>query len=201
MTFDVTIVDIDDHAVYCKGQAKRTVKNANAYNALKKSAVDGAYHMSHVVFTPDANTKWMGCTKKVVVDLLTTKLEKLDTDVSAVQPAPTTKISGCKALGSQQCFDVTALISSVSPLRPAAAGSKVFDVVLRDASLSLHDKPMTLPLTVYTPEENAEREHEKFEKFLGAKQPVTITQISGQQKEGKYEFKTTNSWMISRAPP
>jgi hypothetical protein len=196
VTYTVIIVDPDDNSVYCKGVAKKTQKNATAYHAAKAALADGAYLMSNVVFEKDTSTKWLGGTKKVVVDLLLTKLDKIDKDVSAVQPAPTTKISGCKALGSQQCFDLTALISSVSPHRPAAAGSKVFDVLLRDASLSLQDKPMTLPLTVYTAEDNVQSQHDKFERFLATKQPVTITQIAGQQKEGKYEFKTTNGWTI-----
>ena len=196
VTYTVTIVDPDDNSVYCKGVAKKTQKNATAYHAAKAALADGAYQMSNVAFEKDTNSKWLGCTKKVVVDLLLTKLQKTDADVSAVQPAPITKISGCKTLGAQQCFDLTALISSVSPHRPAAAGSKVFDVLLRDASLSLQDKPMTLPLTVYTPEDNAQCMHEKFENFLATKQPVTITQIAGQQREGQYEFKTTTGWTV-----
>ena len=199
-SYDVLIVDADDHTVYCKGTAKKTAKNSVAYAAVMKAITDGAYKMSHVAFVNDANTKWLGCSKKVVVDLLLTKFEKLDIDVSAVQPAPPTKINGCQTLGAQQCFDLTALISSVSPPRNAGPGSQVFDVQLRDGSISDNGKPKNLPLTVYTPlldaNNNQGREHAKFRRFLDTKQPVTITQISGQQKEGKYEFKTTNQWWI-----
>ena len=74
--------------------------------------------MSNVAFVEDANLSYVSCPLKIVVDLSKTKMDPcIGASDSAVQPAPTTTVAGSINLGTNQFFDVTALIQEVLETR------------------------------------------------------------------------------------
>ena len=117
--FLCTLVSSEDPGQYCQAQFKKKsqngAKNQQAINAYE----DGArFVMSNVGFTEDAKLAHVSCPLKTVVDLSKTKMDPcIGESNSAVQPAPTATIAGSINLGTNQFFDVTALIQEVLETR------------------------------------------------------------------------------------
>ena len=92
--------------------------------------------MSNVGFAEDAKLAYVSCPLKTVVDLSKTKMDPcIGASDSAVQPAPTATIAGSINLGTNQFFDVTALIQEVLETRHHENNRSSFVVKIYDGSL------------------------------------------------------------------
>ena len=84
-------------------------------------------YVSHTVFCPLLNSK----------------------DHDKCYPEPSATVAGCSHLSTQQLFDVTALVKTISALRPVNDNRVVFDVEIIDGSMT-DDKVRTMQLAVFT---------------------------------------------------
>ena len=135
-------------------------------------------------------------------------------DTKDCYPEPPATIADCANLTNQQFFDVTALVKSVSPLRPAGrAGNRVvFDVEIIDGSKS-GDRVRTMPLSVFTDRATTPNAADPpIWDFLNAAagkgvvggsvaqpapRPVSFFRIKGaQDDDGNFSFTTTKNTII-----
>jgi len=142
----------DDPRCYLQAQFKKTSSNGTKYQQALKTYVNGArFVMSNVGFVDDAKAAYVSCPLKSVVDLSKTKMEAcVGASDSAVQPAPTATVAGSTDLGTNQFFDVTALIEEVKEVRQHENNRSSFVVNIHDGSLdSETQKVKIMPLRVY----------------------------------------------------
>ena len=114
--------------------------------------------MSNVAFVDDAKAAYVSCPLKFVVDLSKTKMDAcVGSSDSAVQPAPTATVAGSIDLGTNQFFDVTALIQEVSEVREHDNNRSSCFVKIYDGSLdSETQKVKLMPLRLQESYRNAE---------------------------------------------
>ena len=171
--------------------------------------------MSHVVFVDNAKTAYVSCPLKSVVDLSKTKMEAcFGAPDSAVQPAPTATVAGSTDLGTNQFFDVTALIQEVKEVRQHENNRSSFVVNVHDGSLdSETQKVKIMPLRVYfdtsppTPRSSSAgqpvttADSKAFlEEHLKSKTAVSFFCISGaQDDQRKFTFRTTKNTCLAKA--
>ena len=92
--------------------------------------------MSNVGFVEDAKAAYVTCPLKSVLDLSKTKMDTcIGASGSAVQPAPTATVAGSTDLGTNQFFDVTALIQEVKEVREHDNNRSSFLVNIHDGSV------------------------------------------------------------------
>ena len=130
------LVSPDDPRCYLQAQFKKTSSNVQKYEQALKTYVNGArFVMSNVGFVDDAKAAYVSCPLKSVVDLSKTKMEAcFGAPDSAVQPAPTATVAGSTDLGTNQFFDVTALIQDVKEVRQHDNNRSSFVVNIHDGS-------------------------------------------------------------------
>ena len=136
--FIVTLVSPTDPSNYCQAHLKKTAKNGAKYTQVINQIKHGTrFIMSKVGFVEDAKLAYVSSPLKIVVDLLSTKMDAcIDASDSAVQPVPTATIAGSVNLAGNQFFDVTALIQEVQEIRQYAAFNRAsFVVKIYDGSL------------------------------------------------------------------
>ena len=111
----MTLVDAQDPRQYCQAQLKKNSKNEKMFEEAVRKYKDGTrFEMSRVGFADDAKLAFVSCSLKIVVDISKTKMDPSDgASDSAVQPAPTASVAGSSSLGTNQYFDLTALIQKV----------------------------------------------------------------------------------------
>ena len=108
--------------------------------------------MSKVCFAEDAKSRYISPPIKHVVDLSKTKLDAcIEASDSAVQPAPTATVAGSTNLGTNQFFDVTALVQEVHEIRKHENNRSSFVVSIHDGSLDNDTKKVkAMPVTVFS---------------------------------------------------
>ena len=113
------LVSLDDPRSYLQARFKKISSNGTKYQQALKTYVQGArFVMSNVGFVEDAKAAYVSCPLKSVVDLSKTKMEGcVAASDNAAQPAPTATVAGSADLGTNQFFDVTALIQEVKEVR------------------------------------------------------------------------------------
>ena len=107
--------------------------------------------MSKVGFVEDAKAAYVSCPLKHVVDLSNTRMAScIGAGNSAVQPAPTATVAASINLGTNQFFDVTALIQVVQETRQHDNNRSSFVVRIHDGSLDNDtQKVKAMPLRVF----------------------------------------------------
>ena len=209
-----TLVSTEDPRQYCQAQFKKTTQNGVKYqqnlDAYKRG---GRFVMSKVAFAEDAKQQYVSAPIKHVVDLSKTKLDAcIGAPDSAVQPAPTATVAGSSNLGTNQYFDVTALVQEVQDIRKHENNRSSFVVRIHDGSLDNDtQKVKAMPITVYfdtTPlntdlssvEQPASGETLKafLEEHLKNKTAVSFFCISGAKDfDGKFSFRTTKNTHVA----
>ena len=208
------LVSPTDPRQYCTGQYKKTKQNESKYQTLfTQLKKGGRFVMSKVVFHQDVKEKYISTPIKLVVDLSKTKLEAiLGSAESAVQPSPTATVAGSNNLGSNQFFDLTALVREILEIRLHENNRSSFKILILDGSLDNDTKKVkALPLTLFfdtMPSSPGSAEQppgvEGMKAFLqeqldnnGA---VSFFCISGSQgDDGKFSFRTTKNTIIALA--
>ena len=139
--FLCTLVSTENPSLYCQAQWKKTSMNTAKYmQALDVYKHGARFVMSKVGLLEDAKAAYISCPLKKVVDLSKTKMDIcIAPPESAVQPAPTATIAGSVGLGTNQFFDVTALIQEVHDTRQFGNNRSAFVV-------RIHDGPSTTTL-------------------------------------------------------
>ena len=153
-TFSCVLVSTQDPTEYCMGQMRWSKRDENKFRAVQDKLSDGlAFIMTKVAIVNDAKKQCIHAPIQTVVNLSDTVFSLLlnSKDTEDCYPEPPATIADCANLTNQQFFDVTALVKSVSPLRPAgrAGNPVVFDVEIIDGSKS-GDRVRTMPLAVFT---------------------------------------------------
>jgi len=170
--------------------------------------------MSKVAFLEDAKPGYVSCPIKHVVDLSKTKLDAcIGASDSAVQPAPTATVAGSTTLGTNQFFDITALVQEVHEIRKHENNRSSFVVRIHDGSLDNDtQKVKAMPLTVYfdtTPSDTGPSSVEQpvsgeglkafLEEQLKNKTAVSFFCVSGAQDDnGKFSFRTTKNTFLAK---
>ena len=216
-TLSCTFVSSQDPTEYCIGQMRWSKKDETKFRAVQEKLVDGlAFNMTKVSIVNDAKKQYIHAPIHTVVNLSDTSFTPLlnSKDAKNCYPEPPATIADCAHLTNQQFFDVTALVKSVSPVRPAGrAGSRViFDVEIIDGSKS-GDRVRTMPLAVFTDRATTPNAGEPTSwVFLNgaagtgvmggsapqlAPQPVSFFRIKGaQDDDGNFSFSTTKNTII-----
>ena len=213
VNFVCTLVASDDPRQYCQAQYKKTSQNATKYEqALNKFKHGNRFMMSKVSFVEDAKAAYVSSPLKNVVDLSNTTMEICVGGAnSAVQPAPEATIAASSSLGTNQFFDVTALIQEVQETRQHENNRSSFVVRIHDGSLDNDTRKVkAMPLRVFfdtsrvnTRSQSAEYpvSAESFRTFveehLKTKTAVSFFCISGAQDDnGRFSFRTTKNTIL-----
>ncbi len=213
--FLCTLVSSGVSSQYCQAQFKKTLQNGAKYQQALNAYKDGArFVMSNAGFTEDAKLAHVSCPLKTVVDLSKTKMDPcIGASDSAVQPAPTATIASSINLGTNQFFDVTALIQEVLETRHHENNRSSFVVKIYDGSLDNDtQKAKVMQLTVYchttpstTPPSSAaqpvsgESMKALVEKQLKNKTAMSFFCVSGgQDGSGKFNFRTTKNTFLAK---
>jgi len=211
--FLCTVVSSYDARQYCQAQYKKTCQNGTKYEqALSKFKHGARFIMSQVGFVDDAKAAYVSCPLKHVVDLSNTTMDIcMGGADSAVQPAPEATIAASSSLGTNQFFDVTALIQEVQETRQHPNNRSSFVVRIHDGSLDNDtQKVKAMPLRVFfdttrpnTRSQSAEYpvSAESFKAFveehLQSKTAVSFFCISGAQDDnGRFSFRTTKNTIL-----
>ena len=171
--------------------------------------------MSSVGFADNAKAAYVSCPLKPGVDLSMTKMEAcVGASDSAAQPAPTATVAGSTDLGTNQFFDVTALIQEVTEVRQHENNRSSFVVNIHDGSLdSETQKVKIMPLRVFfdtsspTPCSSSAGQlvttvdsKAFLEEHLRSKTAVSFFCISGaQDDQRKFIFRTTKNTCLAKA--
>ena len=214
--FLCTLVSSEDPTQYCQAQFKKTRGDPAKYLQALDSYKDGArFVMSQVGFAQDVKLAYVSCPLKTVVDLSKTKMDPcIGASGSAVQPAPTATVAGSINLGTNQFFDVTALIQKIDETRQHENNRSSFVVSIYDGSLDNDtQKVKVMPLTVYfdttssttCPNSAAQpvsgqRWKALVEEQLQSKTAVSFFCVSGaQDTDGKFSFRTTKNTFLAKS--
>ena len=213
--FTCTLVSADDPRHYCQARLKKTSQNGAKYQQALNAYTHGArFVMSKVGFVEDAKAAYVSCPLKLVVDLSNTRMDScIGAADSAVQPAPTATVAASINLGTNQFFDVTALIQEVQETRQHENNRSSFVVRIHDGSLDDDTQEVkAMPLRMYfdtarTDTHSRSAEHlasgEKLKAFveehLHSKTAVSFFCISGAQDDnGKFSFRTTKNTILDK---
>ena len=205
-TFKCHLVDTIDPRSYCHAEFKKTKKDETAYEAAKAKFQNGATLVfSKIAFHDSAKTAYLSAPKREVIDLAkSTATQSLDSasNACAVQPCPTGSVAQNHALKNNQRFDILALVKSVSDLRPAGPGRKVFEVCLLDGSRDPgNNKLKTMTVNMFTQEAQAEAQQAIAQQYMTQRVPVTFLQLAGaKDDEGKFSFQSAyKGWFMLEA--
>ena len=218
-TLSVTLVSQQDHTEYCIGQMRWTKSSENKFRTVQEKLSDGlAFMMTNVSIVNDAKKQYIHAPIQTVVNLADTVFSPLlnSKDTKHCYPEPPATIADCANLTNQQFFDVTALVKSVSPLRPGGKSPNrvVCDVEIIDGSKS-GDRVRTMPLAVFTDRAATPNAACPLWVFLNgaagkqvvegsaeqpAPQPVSFFRVKGaQDDDGNFSFTTTKNTIIGGA--
>ena len=204
--FSCIFVSSDDPTEYCIGQLRWNKNNESKFLAVQKKLCDGfAFIMTKVSISNDAKKQYIHAPIQTVVNVADTTFSPVlhSKDSNLCYPEPPATIADCVHLTSQQFFDVTALVKTVSTPRPVKDNRVVFDIEIIDGSKS-GECVRTMPLTVFTQRAPLHPLGEPpLWVFLNAAcndvfaQAVSFFQIKGAQDEnGKFSFTTTKNSSI-----
>ena len=214
--FLCTLVSSEDPSQYCQAQFKKTTANATKYQEALKAYTEGSHFvMSNVGFAPDVKLAYVSSPLKIVVDLSKTKMDAcFGASGSAVQPAPTATVAGSVNLGTNQFFDVTALIQKVDETRQYENNRSSFVVRIYDGSVDNDtEKVKVMPLTVYfdtiasttslssaAQPVSGQSWRALVEEQLQSKKAVSFFCVSGaQDADGKFIFRTTKNTFLAKS--
>ena len=212
--FVCILVCAEDPRQYCQAQFKKTNQNVAKYaQAQKTFKNEMRFVMSKVGFVDDAKAAYVSTPLKIVVDLSRTKMDPfLGASNSAVQPAPTATVASSIDLGTNQFFDVTALVQDVGETGSYDNNRSSFLVNIMDGSLDKSTgKVKIMPLRVFfdtvvksTPASTASQSGDQLtaliKEQLQNKAAVSFFCISGgQDAQGKFAFRTTRNTFLSKA--
>ena len=208
-TFCCLLVSTRDPSEYCMGQMRFTKKLENTFRSVQKKISDGlAFTMSKVSIVSDARKQYTHTPIQTIVNLGDTHFAPLlnSKDHDKCYPEPSATIADCSRLTTQQLFDVTALVKTISPTRPVNDDRVVFDVEIIDGSKT-DDQVRTMPLTVFTQRPSSLSADAPPMWVLlnqalmeNAAQPVAFFRIKGAQDgDGNFSFTTTKHTTIIEA--
>ena len=212
-TFVVTFVAANDPSQYCLAQFKKSTRNTNKYDQVRKQIEQNRrLVISRVSFADDAKLQYVSCPLKLVVDLCSTKLDAVvNAPSSVVQPAPKNTVAGCAELTGNQFFDLIALIHEVLPVREHANNRSSFVLKIYDGSLDRETaKVKIMPLTIYydtTPSNipkdksfSGEKMKAFAQKHMESKTPLCFFNISGaQDDQNKFVFRSSKHILMAEA--
>ena len=120
---------------------------------------------------------------------------------SVVQPCPTSMICKKIHLRQEQRFDITALIKSISAIRPAGPGRTCFDAVLIDGRTkeAMAENMMLMKVTLFQADDSTQ--HTEFSTCVNEKRPVTLLQMQGSKSsKDEYSFQSAfKGWRMVAA--
>ena len=175
------------------------------FKKVQDRMVDGrAFTMSKDSIDTKAKKQYTHTPIQTIVELGTTTFAPLlhSKEHDKCYPEPSATIADCTRVTTQQLFDVTALVKSISPTRPVNENRVVFDVEIIDGSKT-DDEVRTMPLTVWTELASSTKgDAPPWWVMLNDAlvendaQPVAFFRIKGSQdRDGNFSFNTT------KAPP
>ena len=132
-TFSCILVSIDDPCEYCIGQMKWTKKDDAKFRSIQKKLADGlSFTMTKVSVINDAKKQYINSPIQVVVNVGGTHFNPLlhskdSADGCDTYPEPPATIADCSLLTTQQFFDITALVKTVSEVRSVKDNRIAFD--------------------------------------------------------------------------
>ena len=142
----------EDSGHYCEGSIKGTAEEVTA--AVDKFLPRTAWKLSRVCLDNQQQEAFVHTPVRVVVDLHRTrctpvlKASKEETSL-AMAPAPQTTVAQMMNIKSRRCFDVIAVIHSVSDTRNPVGHKPVADVHLVDGTLTPKSKTAEAVLAVW----------------------------------------------------
>jgi len=183
------------------GQMRWTKKSEDKFRSVQQKLSNGlAFTMTKVSIVNDAKKQYIHAPIQTVVNVGDTLFSPLlnSNGSDKCYPEPPATIADCAHLTSQQLFDVTALVKTVSKHRPVNDNRVVFDVEIIDGSKT-DERVRTMPLTVFTHRaaimSGGEPPMWVFLKEAAensAAQPVSFFRIKGAQDgDGNSSFTTT----------
>ena len=155
-----------------------------------------------IAFVNNSKSAFLSAPKRDVIDLQCTCAEAVHglQQASVVQPCPTGMIGETLRLHQEQRFDITALIKSISAIRPAGPGRKCFDAVLIVGNTKEDaENMMVMKLTLFQADDSTE--HTEFCTCVDNKRPVTLLQMQGSKSSNdKYSFQSAfKGWRMVAA--
>ena len=151
-TFSCVLVSTQDPTEYCMGQMRFAKRNENTFRTIQQKISDGlAFTMTKVSIVGDAKKQYTHTPIQTIVNVGDTRFAPLlnSKDHDKCYPEPSATVAGCSHLSTQQLFDVTALVKTISAVRPVNDNRVVFDVEIIDGSMT-DDKVRTMQLAVFT---------------------------------------------------
>ena len=142
----------EDSGHYCEGTIKGTAEEVTA--ALQKFLPRTAWELSLVGLGNQQQDDFVHAPVRVVVDLKRTRCtpvlqaSKEETSL-AMAPAPQTTVAQMMNIKSRRCFDVMAVIHSVSDTRNPVGHPPVADVHLVDGTLTSKSKTAEAVVAVW----------------------------------------------------
>ena len=208
-TFSCVLVSTQDPTEYCMGQMRFAKKNENTFRTIQQKISDGlAFTMTKVSIVGDAKKQYTHTPVQTVVNVGDTRFAPLlnSKDHDKCYPEPSATVAGCSHLSTQQLFDVTALVKTISALRPVNDNRVVFDVEIIDGSMT-DDKVRTMQLAVFTERPSPlSADAPPMWAFLNQAlierdaTPVAFFRIKGvQDDQGTFSFTTTKHTTIIEA--
>ena len=150
--------------------------------------------MRAVSLVDNAKTQYNSCSVRVTVNMASTALSTVLEDNSAVQFVPKTTVAETTQLQQDQNFDLTALVLSRSQERNGGDGRKVFDLELADGSVDeASGKVQTLPLTIFTPDDQLNTMLEFADKAISDQAPVSFFNLRGANVQDHDAFTFTSA--------
>ena len=187
-------------------------KQKNVVDTARDTYKDGTkFRISNVALLQKAKPEYNNAPVKQTVDLLQTTTSKLLQDATTHSPQPAVTCAECVAFKSQQAFDITALVDTVSALRTVEGRKCVRDVTLIDgstqhgygdlqASTCDHSKPSNIVCpkvsVFYTlnPDQSDPPFVQKLLEATGKPIPFHFYGLNAQATGKGYKIETMRSW-------
>ena len=132
--FECVLVSLHDPTQYCLGEVRAArSRSLSPEQAEAKFQDKLCFRISDVMFN-QGKPEFNYCSHHAVVNLTTTKLERMLQPAHSPRPQPDIDCADCLALQRFQAFSITALVHEVSDPRPVDKDRVVRDVVICDGS-------------------------------------------------------------------
>ena len=149
--FECVLVSLHDPTQYCLGEVRAARSSPLSPEQAETTFQDKlCFRISNVIFNmgkPEFNY----CSHHAIVNLATTKLEKMLQPAHSPRPQPDIERADCLALQRFQAFSITALVHEVSTPRPVDRVRVVRDVVICDGPKTQRRDADTLVEAIVNP--------------------------------------------------
>lgn len=204
--FRAMLVSATDPSQYCMAEIKKTKNDMKPLTKAEAKFKEGcAFKMSKVQFNTGASLQYMHTPLKFSVNLNSTEFAALLDDPSMPrQPQSSNTVAESQEISSGQCFDITALITSVG--EPGNGGVRDSRERLRvlctlvDGSRSEASEMRELPLLVFADKAANDDGPQIFmdlRALAGTNRAVTFFAIQGRQAPARgFTFSNTDSFFF-----